>query len=178
VRRRTQTLAFALAAMAALPACVSGPDPSQAKSFTKGKLAGRVNGNDWTYKHAYVDPTIETPDEDDFVFVFLPYKPKNPCPAEDEVPHDKATVMVSAPKVTKQTKLKAGTGRTLVFQFEKKGAPVATSAKKGKVKLTSIAPRTVKGKVMGAYNRDNYINGTFTAVVCDVAEMTTAYDDE
>jgi hypothetical protein len=167
-----------LGASAWLSAGCATTDPSKAKSFAKGRVAGRVNGADWTYKHAYVDPTIDTPGEEDFVFVFLPFKPKKPCPAEDEVPHDLATVMVSAPKVTKQTKLKVGTGRTLVFQFEKKGAPVATSAKRGKVKLTAIKGRTVKGKVMGAYNKDNYINGTFSAVVCDVAEMTTSYDDD
>lgn len=134
-------------------------------------MAGEINGEEWQYKHAYIDPTVDVPGEEDFVFVFLPYKPKKPCPVDENQQADLRTVMASAPKLKKPVKLKRGTGRTLMFHYERDGEMVTAPAKLGKVQLTQIGPRTVKGRIMGTYNGDNWVNGDFTAVVCDYAEM-------
>ncbi len=58
-----------------------------------------------------------------------------------------------------------------MFHFIKKGRQFATAAKKGKVELTQINDREIRGHILGVYNEDNYVNGSFTAVVCDRMEL-------
>src|SRR5687767_5210730 len=100
---------LAILAMLATSACTT---TQPATDFVNHELSGRINGKDWVYKHAYVDPTIETPEEDDLVVVFLSYVPKKPCPIEDEAGADKTSVMVSAPNDKKVIPLKRGTSRS------------------------------------------------------------------
>lgn len=142
-----------------------------AKDFVNADLFGRIGGKDWQYKYAYIDPTIETPEEDDLVFVFLPFVPKDECPKASEIGKDPRSVMVSAPKGRKLIKLKQGSPRSLVFHTEKKGEAQATVAKDGKIKLTVISPKAVKGKVFSKHNDGNWVSGNFSAVVCDYAAM-------
>lgn len=161
-----------VAATAMLTPGVGCTRAAAAKDFVDADLYGRINGKDWQYKYAYVDPTIETPEEDDLVFVFLPFKPKDECPKESEIGKDGRSVMVSAPKGRKLIKLKQGSPRSLVFHSEKKGQPPqAVVSKGGKIKLTTIGAKTVKGKVYSLHNDGNWVSGNFTAVVCDYAAM-------
>ncbi len=151
---------------------VAGCTSTQAaKDFVNQNLAGRINGKDWVYKHAYVDPTIETPEDEDLVVVFLSYVPKKPCPMEDEVGADKTSVMVSTPPDKKVNLLKRGTSRSAVFHFDKKGQQFATVAKKGKVKILDNNGTKLKGKIFAAYNDGNWVSGNFQAVVCDYRDM-------
>ena len=136
------------------------------------KLGGKIGGKAWTFKYAYVDPTIDTPEENDYVFVFLAYKPSEPCPKDADGAGDSRSVMVSAPKATgKPTPLKKGSSRNLVFHYAEKGSTVANAAAKGKIKLSTIDAHTVKGRLMGALNDKNFVNGDFVATVCEVGDM-------
>ena len=140
-----------------------------AKDFVATPLSGQIAGQDWQYKYAYINPTLQTPNEDDMVFIFLPYKPSSPCPKrEDYDQEDQRQVMVAAPKSTKLTRLKTGTPRTLTFQYKtKEGAAFVTSAKLGKMQLTTINDSVVKGKLFAQRNNGHWVSGTFTAVVCN-----------
>ena len=149
-------------------ACTGEQAPTD---FVDKDLSGRINGKDWLYKYAYIDPTIETPEEDDMVFIFLPYKPKSPCPKADGGGGDERSVMVSAPKAKKLVKLKRGTSRSLVFHFDRKGEQFATVAKAGKIKISDISDSTVKGKIFAQYNDGNWVSGNFAAVVCDRRDL-------
>ncbi len=143
-----------------------------ATDFLDQDLSGRINGKEWQYKHAYVDPTIDTPEEEDLVFVFLSYVPKKPCTKLDQVKElDPRSVMVSAPKAKKQVKLKSGSTRNLVFHFDKNGEPVATVAKAGKIKISEISDSVVKGKVFAQYNNGNWVSGNFSAIICDYRDL-------
>jgi hypothetical protein len=151
-------------------ACVSGcvHDVEVPSDFVEAELAGRIDGRDWQYKYAYIDPTLETPDEEDVLFVFLPYKPKESCPKSADDARDSRQIRLAAPKNTKLVKIKAGTSKNLTFQYQmKNGAPFATSAKKGKIKLTSVSGDTVKGKLFALSNNNHWVSGNFTAVVCN-----------
>lgn len=159
--------ASSLVLLALTGACAT-PAP---KDFVDQELSGRINGREWRYQHAYVDPTIETPEEDDLVFVFLSYKPKKPCPKANETGQDKRTVMISAPKQRQLTLLKGGTARNLVFHSEKGGKQRTTVAKSGKFKLTEVSDAVVKGKIFGTFNDSNWVSGNFSAVVCDWEEF-------
>jgi hypothetical protein len=144
-------------------------DPSQLKEFIDDPLSGQINGKEWAYKHAYIDPTVDTPEEEDFVFIFLPYAPKKPCPKEEDVAQ--GSIMVSAPKNTKLTKFKKGGRRTVVFQFDKAEEQVAVQAKTGKFKLTQISETTVKGQLLAVQANGTWVNGAFTAHVCDYGDF-------
>jgi hypothetical protein len=138
-----------------------------ATDFVDDDLSGQIAGRDWKYRYAYINPAIQTPEEDDVVFVFLPFKPKDPCPRSTEGAKDSRQIYVAAPKGTKLTKIKAGTPRNWTFQYVKKGEAFATSAKVGKIKLTSISGNEVKGKLFAQLNASHWVSGTFTAVVCN-----------
>lgn len=158
-------------ALAVATACTTA-DVSNASDFMEQRLSGKIGGKAWTYKYAYVDPTINTPEEDDYVFVFLPYKPKDRCPQDADSSGDSRSILVSAPKVTdKAMPLKRGSSRNLVFHYFDKGNAVAHAALKGRIKLTSIDAQTVKGRLMGTLNGSNAVNGDFVATVCEVGDM-------
>ena len=153
-------------------AACAAKDPALSKDFIDLPLSGRINGKAWKVRYAYVDPTIKTPEEDDYVFVFLDTKPKDRCPKDDDAAA--RTIMVSAPKDPKTTKLKRGSSRTLVFHYVAKGSPVAFSAPAGKIKVDSAASHQITGHLIGNVNTDNYINGTFTAEICELGDMDKA----
>jgi hypothetical protein len=142
-----------------------------ATDFVNQELSGRINGKDWTYKHAYVDPTIDTAEDEDLVVVFLSYVPKKPCPVEEEEGQDRTSVMVSAPPNKKVNPLKRGTARSLVFHFDKKGEQFAQVAKKGKIKILDNNGAKLKGKVFATLNDSTWVSGNFQAVVCDYRDM-------
>jgi hypothetical protein len=165
-----KSVPLVLLLVAAATACMHGPDPSQATEFADQKLAGKIGGKAWTFKYAYVDPTIDTPEEDDYVFVFLPSKPAEPCPRDGDA--GLRAVMVSAPKTAgKATPLKKGSTRNLVFHSVENGAPVASAALRGKIKINAADSKTVKGRLLGALDGKNYVNGDFVATVCEVGDM-------
>jgi hypothetical protein len=150
-------------------------DESLVKSYLKRPALGILNGEEWEVKHVYINPTISTKHEDDYVFVFLPFKPKNPCPRESEISPETATAMVPAPTSKKKKyKLKRGTGRTMVFQYVADGDQKSLSAKKGKITLTKISDTTVHGKVVARYDSENWLNGTFEATVCEWNDFKNA----
>lgn len=152
----------------------SGCTEKKVNDFVNHDLSGRIGGVDWIYRHAYIDPTVETQEDEDLVFVFLTYVPKKPCPKPGMEPQDAddRSVMVSAPKDKKLIKLKRGSSRQLVFHFEdKKGGQVATVAKKGKIKLTEINGDKVKGKIYAEYNDGNWVSGNFEAVMCEYGDF-------
>ena len=155
-------------------ACAGKTPP---KDFVNEELGGMISGREWQYKHAYIDPTVDTPEEEDVVFIILPYKPKSECPTAEELGSDNRTVMISAPKSKKLTKLKGGTGRNLVFQVEKKGQQFATVAKGGKIQLTQVTSRSVKGKIFGTFDQANWVSGNFKAVLCDFRKPPTLPSD-
>ncbi len=160
---------FLLPVLALFPlACTK--DDAPPKDFLESPLAGRIDGREWQYKHAYINPTIPTPNEDDLVFIFLPYKPKVDCPkdGDDDQAKDTRQIVVAAPKATKLVKIKPGTPRNLVFSYRtKEGEPFAASAKAGKIKLTAIGPNEIKGKLFAQRNNGHWVSGTFSAVVCN-----------
>lgn len=158
---------------AALTHCTTPDKSYEAKEFLPRGLAGRVQGKEWAYKYAYVDPTIDTPEEDDYVFVFLTEKPTEACPKSDETAADYRVVMVAAPKKpTKMpVKLKRGGSRTLQFHTLKNREPFVVSALTGKIKITVSTDNEVKGQLMAQLNPSNFVNGTFKAKVCDLSEM-------
>ena len=145
---------------------------SVATDYVEADLSGQIDGRDWFYKHAYTDPTIKTPNEDDVVFIFLPYIPKDKCPKSQDDASDHRSIMVAAPQQTKQVKIKAGTQRNLVFQYDDKtGDQVAKSAKKGKIKLLKITADKVVGKLFGRFSDTNWVSGNFTAIVCNSLDL-------
>ena len=140
--------------------------------YVDAELSGQIDGQDWIYKHAYIDPTIRTPSEDDMVFVFLPYVPKEKCPRLTDDSADRRSVMVAAPQQLKQVMIKAGTHRNLVFQYEdKNGVQNAKSAKKGKLKLVNMAQDKVVGKLYGRFSDSNWVSGNFSATVCNSLDL-------
>ncbi len=149
----------------ALAACATSPP----RDFVEQEMSGQIAGKEWLYKHAYIDPTIETPQEDDLVIVFLPYVPSAPCPKESEASADQRSVMVSVPKGKKVIKLKKG--RNLVFQYVRKGEAVANIAKRAKVRLTDIGTTKISGKVFAQYNGSNWVSGNFKAVLCEFGDL-------
>ena len=153
-----------------LAACASVEIPSD---YVNAELSGQIDGRDWAYKYAYIDPTVKTPNEDDVLFIFLPYVPKDKCPREQAEGSDRRLVMVAAPPGgSKQIKLKAGTKRNLVFQYDsKKGEQVAKSAKKGKFKLTQLGKDKVSGKIYAQLGDSNWVSGNFAAVVCNSLDL-------
>ncbi len=165
-------LKFGMFALALLPVGCVGSDPSRATDFLEQKLGGKIGGKPWAVRYAFVDPTIDTPEENDYVFVFLPYKPAEPCPKDTEGVADNRSILVSAPKSTgKPTPLKKGSSRNLVFHYLDRGSAVANAAVRGKIKLNAIDGKTVKGRLMGALNGNNYVNGDFVATICELGDM-------
>ncbi len=158
---------------AAATHCTTSDKGYEAKDFLPRGLAGKVKNKEWAYKYAYVDPTIDTPEDDDYVFVFLTEKPAEACPKSDESAKDYRVVMVAAPKKPTKTpvKLKRGGSRTLQFHTLKNREPFVVSALTGKIKITSSSENEVKGQLMAQLNPANFVNGTFKAKVCDLSEM-------
>lgn len=157
-----------------LAACTT-PDPSKATDFLTQKLGGKIGGKEWNFQYAYVDPTIDTPEDDDYVFVFLPYKPAAPCPKDADSARDQRSIMVSAPRAPgKPTPLKKGSSRNLVFNYVDKGSAVANAAVKGKIKINAVNAKTIKGRLMGSLNEKNFVNGDFVATICELGEMDKA----
>ena len=154
-------------------------DVSLTKSYMKRPAAGMVDGQSWEVKYAYIDPTAETPKEDDFAFILLDYKPSRPCPKISSIPSEARTMIISGPKAkTKRSvKLKAGTARTLVMQWTDDEEPQALIAKKGRFKVLSTDADEVKGKLMARYDSDNWINGYFSADVCAYRDMQDFSED-
>jgi hypothetical protein len=140
--------------------------------FVDAELSGQIDGQDWVYKHAYIDPTIRTPNEDDIVFIFLPYVPTEKCPRSPGDSKDQRSVMVAAPQQIKLVPIKAGTHRNLVFQYEdKNGVQIAKSAKKGKLKLLTMGQDKVVGKLYGRFSDSNWVSGNFSATVCNSLDL-------
>ena len=138
------------------------------KDFATSPLAGRLDGRDWQYVYAYTDPISRTPEEDDIVFVFLPYRPKAPCPSGLDLGKDSRHVRVSGPKAVKLVSLKAGSARNLAFQYQmKNGDPFLSLATKGKLQVISVGADAVKGRVFGVKNANYWVSGTFTAALCN-----------
>jgi len=107
---------------------------SRVSSFLKRPVTGEINGEDFEIKYAFIDPTIKTQNENDYVFILLPVKPKDACPKEGELNPKTPMVMVPAPKVRKKTfKLRTGTSRSMVFQYMSNDEQVAATAVKGKM---------------------------------------------
>jgi hypothetical protein len=150
------------------------------KDFVNEELFGKIAGKEWAYRHAYVDPTVETPEEDDLVFVFLPYAPKNPCPKPgDGGAKDQRSLTVAAPgDPKKQTKLKRGTSRTLVFHFDKNGEQFATVAKEGKLKILENDGKQVRGRLFAQYSPGNWVSGNFVAKICDYQAFKDWSDED
>lgn len=175
VSRLRGTLLFLAPFLAS--ACVHTLPPPP-KDYVDRDLGGYIDSKVWSYKHAYVDPTISTPEEEDLVVVFLPKKPKKDC---DKGAHEQpgmATVMVSVPNSTEAVMLKRGTPRALQFHFERKGKQWVTTAKSGKAKLTSIGPGKVRGKLVARYSNGLWVAGNFEAVVCEYGEMQRRDEEE
>jgi hypothetical protein len=169
-QKGVRNLFLVLIGAALLPACRQR-DESEVKSFLNRPTSGVVNGKEWSIKHAFIDPSIETPEEEDYVVVLLPYKPKSACPGPGGKNSDRRTVMISAPRNTKLTRLKRGSPRTAVFQFQRHDTQVALAAVRGQIQYTKITSKSLKGKIAATYDSDNWINGSFTAVVCEIGEM-------
>ena len=140
--------------------------------FAKRKASGMVEGKTWKYRYAYVDPTLSTGLDSDYMFIFLPYKPKTPCPRQGEIPSSVATIQVAAPKVSKKTtKLRGGTPRALGFMPPVKGGADPMVADQGRFQIRKLKGKTIRGRLLAKYDNENWINGDFKARMCDIAEM-------
>lgn len=158
--------------------CLHQALPSPPKTYVNQDLYGVIDGKLWNYKHAYIDPSIKTPEEEDLVLVFLPFKPKNPCDKSAQEQAGVATVMATAPNSKLAVMLERGTSRMLQFHFEREGRQFVTSAKIGKLKLTKLGSDRVQGKLLAKYNKRLWVAGNFEAVVCDYREMQNRHDEE
>ena len=173
MRTKPRPSLLLLSALVLAPTAACTHPAEMAKDFVDKPLAGQIQGKDWQYKYAYINPTLRTPNEDDFVFIFLPYKPADACPKrDDQEVADRRQIMVAAPKSMKLTRLKTGTPRTLTFQYpQDNGGAFVTSASTGKFQLTSINDSVVKGKLYAQRNNGHWVSGTFTAVVCNTMDF-------
>ena len=166
-----QTKLLFLIVMISLGAC-SVKDESRIKGFISREASGQINGTEWSYQYAYVDPTIKTLEEDDYVFILLPYQPEEECPQGYKEDADNRTVMVSAPKIKKRLRFKKGSARSAVFQyFDSDGEQVASVARRGMFQLKSTKGEYVAGRLVARLNSKNYVNGSFKARLCDYRDF-------
>lgn len=176
VSRKRGALIFLLAKL--VTACVHDPLPLPPKNYVNRDVGGVIGGKIWKYQHAYVDPTIKTPEEEDLVVVLLPFKPKKICDRQEyDKPHV-SSVMVTVPNSTEAVLLTRGSSRMLQFHFDHKGKQWVTAAKTGKAKLTKISPNKVHGKLLAKYTNELWVAGNFEAVLCEYADLRTYDDDE
>ena len=148
--------------------CSKSAPPSD---FLDTGLTGQITGKDWEFAYGYVDPTIETPEENDMVIILLPFRPKDRCPQGGDYGSDARSVMVSVPLVKKITKLKSGSNRNAVFHTVAKGKSAASVVKTGKVKLDSITGKRIRGRIFAKMNDVNWVSGKFSAEICDYADF-------
>jgi hypothetical protein len=147
-------------------------DTSAVKGYQESPLTGAIKGQPWQFKYAYLDPKAETPKDDDYLFVFLPYKPKERCPKNfDDSAGERPVVLAYLPKRTKETKIKKDTQRTLVFSGISGDKPYFIHAKAGKARLDKIVDGKVVGQIYGYLDDENWVSGEFEAVVCNFADM-------
>lgn len=170
MRRAAKKFSLGLLVVA-MTACTTLATPAPPKDYLDKALAGYIDGKAWTYKHAYVDPTIDTPDDEDLVVVFLPFKPAKTCEPGAVDRDGAATVMVATPNSQEAFMLKRGTRQTLVFQFRRGKKPWVVAAKKGKMQLTATTPTRIEGKILAVYNGKNWVSGRFSAEVCAYQDM-------
>jgi len=141
------------------------------KDFLDSRLTGQIIGKKWDFVYGYIDPTIETLEEDDLVLILLPFKPKDRCPQDSELGPDKRSVMVSVPMVKKVTQLKSGSNRNAVFHTVVQNKATASVVKTGKIKLDSITKRKVRGRIFAVMNDNNWVSGKFSAEVCQYQDF-------
>ncbi len=146
------------------------------KDFLDAPLAGVVNGSDWQYKFAYTDPTVATPDEDDMLFIFLPFEPKKPCAKELEPKKgeldEPRRVSLAAPLKQKLLKMRGKGTHHLIFEYmSPEGKQLAVNIKKGKLQLTRITDTEIEGKLYARASDKNWISGTFKAVACNSLDL-------
>jgi hypothetical protein len=158
--------AAALLSCVLLAGCTGGDEVP--KDFVEADLAGKIDNREWQYKYAYTNPVDRTPDEDDIMFVFLPVKPKDACPKTLASLKDSRHVRMAAPTKPQMLLIKGDSLHTVTFQFTmKNGAPFASVAKKGKIKITSVTGSEIKGKIFALRTNGLYVSGNFTAHVCN-----------
>ncbi len=151
-----------------LSGCSGSAPPTD---FLDEGLTGQITGKEWEFAYGYIDPTIETPEENDMVIILLPFKPKERCPQGGDSNPDQRSVMVSVPLVKKVTQLKSGSNRNAVFHTIAKGKPAASVVKSGKVKLDVISGKKIQGRLFARMNDINWVSGKFSAEVCDYADF-------
>lgn len=165
-----RSLVFASAAALILVGCTFSRKP--ARDFLDDPLAGQMEGENWDFAYAFVDPTIDTPEDDDMVIVMLPYLPKDPCPKEGTLQQDARIVMISVPMVKKLTRLKSGSNRNAVFQYLGNGKDhKATVVRSGKVKLDTVGGKKIDGRLFARHNDANWVSGRFSAHICEYADF-------
>jgi hypothetical protein len=148
------------------PACTSSNEIP--KDFIEAELGGKIDSRDWQYKYAYINPVDKTPDEDDVMFVFLPAKPKDPCPRSVDDLKDSRHVRLAAPLKAQMLLVRPDSSHSVTFQHTmKNGTPFASVARKGKIKITSVTDKTVKGKLFALSGNGYYVSGNFSAHVCN-----------
>jgi hypothetical protein len=148
--------------------CSSSTPPTD---FLDSELTGQITGKEWEFVYGYVDPTIDTPEENDMVIILLPFKPKERCPKGADSGPDKRSVMVSVPLVKKVTPLKSGSNRNAVFHTVAKGKAAASVVKTGKVKLDLITAKKIQGRIFAKISDINWVSGKFSAEVCEYADF-------
>lgn len=155
--------------MLGLTGCFGSKPPTD---FLDEDLVGKLAGKEWEYSYAFVDPTIDTPEDDDMVIILLPFKPKDRCPKPGTLGSGVRLVMVSAPLMKKLTRLKAGSNRNAVFQHLAPGKKqTAMAVKAGKVKLDKITDTLVEGRLFAKHNDMNWVSGKFSAQICEYSDF-------
>ncbi len=154
--------------LVSLAGCSKSEPPTD---FLDVDLTGQITGKEWEFAYGYVDPTIETPEENDMVIILLPFRPKVRCPQGGDRSPDQRSVMVSVPLVKKITQLKSGSNRNAVFHTVAKGKPAASVVKTGKVKLDVITGKKIQGRIFAKMNDINWVSGKFSAEICDYADF-------
>lgn len=139
--------------------------------FLDEDLTGKIAGKEWTYTYGFIDPTIDTPEEEDMVIVLLPFQPKGRCPKESVTGDDGRLVMVSVPIEKKLIKLKSGSNRNAVFQYSKSGRQAAMAVRRGKIKIDSIGDDKIVGRLYALHNNTNWVSGKFSAQICEYADF-------
>jgi hypothetical protein len=168
-RKTFARLAGLLSGLLLTAACTSGKPPTD---FLDEDLTGKLAGKEWSFIYGFVDPTIDTPEEDDMVIILLPFQPKDRCPKPGSLGAGVRLVMVSAPMVKKLTRLKAGSNRNAVFQYLAPGKKqTATAVKAGKVKLDNISETLVEGRLFAKHSDTNWVSGRFSAQICEYSDF-------
>ena len=128
---------------------------SSSTSIASGTLAGKVEGQSWTFVAGSTDAFLSQ-NQSDFFAVMYPTT-YTACGAEPTGPH----LIVSVPKVAGDYDLDLS--RNLTFTDGASDNKIATD---GRIVVDTVTDTMVSGGLHGTFDDQNEVNGHFTLTVC------------